>query len=418
MWNFAPNPRYRIYTTPNSYLSFLRDILKGCLQKDVKDRERLEDALSKQLGIRHTACVPQNRVGMYLTVKALVAPGKEVIMSPYTIADITNMVICAGGRPVFADVERETCNIAVSEIERLIHPETGAVLITHLHGLAAEATKIKEICDRFQVPLIEDCAQAFGTREQGKPVGTIGEAGIFSFGMYKNINTWLGGAVVSNRDDIIEKIRAELAGFSHPPLPYLFQKIKSGLITDIATSPPIFKLFTYWVFRFGFLYDIDFINRFVTIELDTSRKDELPESYKSQMTPFQARLALSQLNRIERDSQIRIENGLRYYEGLKDIKELIIPPARRDFSHIYTYFPIQYPQRKDLIKFMMKHCRDVAAQHYKNNADLPDFQEFYRDCPNARKVSQELIFLPTYPRYSRREVEKNIAVIRKYFGYQ
>jgi dTDP-4-amino-4,6-dideoxygalactose transaminase len=416
MWNFAPNPRYRIYTTPNSYLSFFGDILKGRLQKNKKDIERLETALSQRLGTQYAACVPQNRVGMYLTVKALIEPGKEVIMSPYTIADITNMVICAGGRPVFADVERETCNISVAEVERLIHQKTGAVLITHLHGLAAEAAKIKEVCDRFQVPLIEDCAQAFGTREGGKPVGTIGDAGIFSFGMYKNINTWLGGAVVSNRDDIMEKIGAELRDFSSATLPYLFQKVKSGLITEIATFPLIFKLFTYWIFRFGLLNDIELINRFVTIELDISRKDKLPESYKSQLTPFQARLALSQLNRIERDSQVRIENGLRYYEGLKDIEELIIPPARSDFSHIYTYFPIQYSQREDLIKFMMKHCRDVAAQHYKNNADLPDFQEFYRDCPNARKVSQELIFLPTYPRYSRNEVDKNIAVIRQYFG--
>lgn len=416
MLNFAPNPRYRLYTTPNSYLSFLGDILQGRLEKHEQDIEKLETALSKRLGMRHSACVPQNRVGMYLTVKALIKPGQEVIMSPYTIADITNMVICAGGRPLFADVDRETCNISVAEVERLINQETGAVLITHLHGLAAEAVKIKEICHRFQVPLIEDCAQAFGTRESGKPVGTIGDAGIFSFGAYKNINTWLGGAVVCNRDDIFEKICAELADFSYPILPYLFQKIKSGLVTDIATFPPIFKLFTYWIFRFGFLNDIDSINRLVTIELDTSRKDKLPESYKSQLTPFQARLALSQLNRIERDSQVRIDNGLRYYEGLKDIEELIIPPARSDFSHIYTYFPIQYHPREELLKFMMQHCRDVAAQHYKNNADLPEFQEFYRNCPNARKVSQELIFLPTYPRYSRREVEKNIAVIRKYFG--
>ncbi len=416
IWTFAPNSRYRIYTNLNSYLSFFGDLLRGRLEKYRKDIEILERALCTRFGSQHGICIPQNRVGVYLVVKALVKPGQDVIMSPYTIADIINMVICAGGRPVFADVDRETCNISVAEVERLICPNTGAVLITHLHGLAAEAHRIKELCDRFNVPMIEDCAQGFGTQEQGKPVGTIGDAGVFSFGMYKNINTWLGGAVLSHREDVIEKVRAELGGFSNPSLPYLFKTVMSGLLTDIATFPLLFKLFTYWVFRFGFLNDIEFINRIVRIELDTSRKDELPEWYKFQFTPFQARLALSQLNKIDKDSRVRIENGLLYYEGLKDIKELILPPARTDFSHTYTYFPIQYARRDKLLKFMMRHCRDLAAQHYKNNADLPDFREFYRDCPNSRKVARELIFLPTYPRYSRGEVEKNISVIRKYFG--
>lgn len=417
MLTFAPNPRYRIYTNRNSYLFLLEDLLlRKRSPEDRKEIEILEKELCSRFGTEYAVCVPQNRVGVYLTVKALIEPGQEVIMSPYTIVDITNMVISAGGRPVFADVDRQTCNISVAEVERLINSNTGAVLITHLHGLAAEAHRIKEICDRFNVPLIEDCAQAFGTKEQGKPVGAIGDAGVFSFGMYKNINTWLGGAVISNRQDVIEKIRTELASFAYPPLPYLLKKVKSGLFADIATNPLVFKLFTYWIFRFGFLNDIEFINKIVRIELDASRKDKLPESYKSQFIPFQARLALSQLDKIDRDSKVRIENSLTYYEGLKDIKELIIPPDRRDFSHIYTYFPIQYAKRDELLKFMMKHCRDVAAQHYHNNADLPAFKEFYRDCPNARHVSEELIFLPTYPRYSRSEVEKNIAVIGKYFG--
>jgi perosamine synthetase len=65
---------------------------------------------------------------------------------------------------------------------------------------------------------------------------------------------------------------------------------------------------------------------------------------------------------------------------------------------------------------MFKHNRDIAAGHFTSTADSPRFAEFYRDCPNSRKVEQELIYLPTYPSYSRSEVEKNIQVIRKYFA--
>lgn len=76
------------------------------------------------------------------------------------------MVVFAGDRPVFADVELETCNISTSEVERLISSKTGAVLITHLHGLAAETRNIHAVCKQTGVPLIEYAAQAFGSLEQ------------------------------------------------------------------------------------------------------------------------------------------------------------------------------------------------------------------------------------------------------------
>jgi dTDP-4-amino-4,6-dideoxygalactose transaminase len=65
---------------------------------------------------------------------------------------------------------------------------------------------------------------------------------------------------------------------------------------------------------------------------------------------------------------------------------------------------------------MFEQGRDIAAGHFTNTADSPRFEEFYRDCPNCRKVEKELFFLPTYPRYPRSEVEKNIEVIRQYFA--
>jgi dTDP-4-amino-4,6-dideoxygalactose transaminase len=419
MLSFGPNPKNRFYTNLNSYLLFLGYVLGGRLQQDRKDIELFEKALCERFNTQHAVCVYQCRVGIYLAIKALIKPGQEVILSPYTITDVINMVIFAGGRPVFTDVDRETCNISPVEVERLINPNTGAVLITHLHGLAAEAHRIKSICDRFNIPMIEDCAQAFGVYEQGKAVGTIGDVGVYSFEMHKNLTTWLGGAVVSNRGDVVEKIRAELESFSYPPLPGITRKVKSGLIHDIAGSPVIFQLFTYPILRLSYLNDIEFVNKKVRRKPQESKPAaELPEVYKSWYTPFQARLGLSQLNHINRDIKTRIDNALLYYQGLKDIDELILPPLRTDGSHTYLWFPVQYSQRDELLRFMFKHSRDIAAGHFTSTADSTQFQEFYRDCPNSQKVEKELFYLPTYPRYSRSEVEKNIQVIRQYFASQ
>jgi len=417
MFNFSPNPKNRLYTNLNSYLTFLNYILVGRLWPDSKKIDLFEQVLCERFKTDYAVCVYQCRLGIYLAIKALIKPGQEVILSPYTIVDVINMVIFAGGRPVFADIEIETCNISAAEVKRLINPNTGAVLITHLHGLAAEAHHIKEICDRFNIPMIEDVAQSFGVQEQGKPVGTIGDVGIFSLEMHKNLPTFLGGVVVSNRQDVIEKIRSELKEFSHPPLPGITQKVKKGLIHDIASLPILFQLLTYPILRFSYLNNIEFVNSKVRRKPQESKPaKELPDIYKSQFTSLQASLGLSQIKNVDRNIKTRIEYAHIYYEGLKDIHGLILPPLRNDGSHTYLWFPVLYSHRDDLLKFMFEQGRDIAAGHFTSTADSPRFEEFYRDCPNAKQVEKELLYLPTYPSYSRREVEKNIEVIHEYFA--
>jgi len=414
---FGPNPRNRIYTSLNSYSLFLGYILGGRFWENKKGVTLFEKELRERFQTQYAKCVYQCRLGIYLSLKALIKPGQEVILSPYTLIDVVNMVIYAGGRPVFADVDRETCNISVNEVQRLIHANTGAVLITHLHGVTAEAHRIKEICDRFNVPMVEDCAQAFGAQEQGKDVGTIGDAGIFSFEMHKNLTTWLGGAVITNRDDVAEKISAELKEFSYPPLPGIIKKVKKGLIHEIANIPGLFQLLTYPIVRYSYLNEFEFINKRVRRKPQESKEVHLPDSYKSWFTSFQGYLGASRLKKVNGDIKVRIENAMLYYEGLKDIKELSLPPVRSEAFDTYLWFPVQYSKRDELIRSLFQQGRDIAVAHFTNTADNPRFQEYASDCPNARLVEKELFFLPTYPRYSRGEVEKTIRAIRQHFGY-
>ena len=418
MLNLTPSPRNRLYTDLNSYTQFLGYVLGGRFINSNQDIERFEHELRVRFSVPHAVCVSQCRVGLYFAVKTLIESGQEVIMSPYTIADVINMVIFAGGRPVFADLDRSTCNVSPSDVESLINPNTGAVMVTHLHGVAAEAHRIKEICDRANIPMIEDCAQSFGVEEGGKPVGTIGDVGVFSLEMHKNLPTWRGGVVVTKRDDVIEKMQAEAKSFDTSPLPLISAKVKSGLKHDLVTSPMFFPLI-YPILRYSTL------NKVEAIEKSTRRKpqeseiaSELPEVYKSYYTSFQARIGLSQLEKVDANIDKRIEYGRMYHEGLKDIEGLILPPLRDDKSITYLWYPLQCPDREDLRQFMFKHGRDIALGHFVNNADVPRFEEYYRDCPNAREIAQSVLYLPTYPSYSRRDVEQNIEVIRLYFSTQ
>src|SRR5262245_2680094 len=174
--SWSPHPRYRLYTTWRSYASTLTR------QSDAI--ERFQNEVCRRFNVRAAVCVPMARTGLFLTLRETVKPGRKVIMSPLTIVDVVNAVLLAGGIPVFGDIVRESCALDPNCADSLIDAETDAILITHLHGESAGSHVFREICDRRGVRLIEDTAQAFGAIESGRRLGTIGDAGIYSFGFY------------------------------------------------------------------------------------------------------------------------------------------------------------------------------------------------------------------------------------------
>lgn len=411
----APLPRFRVYSKPWMYAAILRDVLTGRAHRGDETR-RLEEAVKAHTGTPYAVCMPKARVGVYLLVRAMVPPGKKVILSPYTISDIVNMVVCAGGVPVFADVERATANIDPAEIERLIDADTAAVLVTHLHGLACDMTRIAEICRRKNVLLLEDAAQAYTARWQGKPVGTFADAGVYSFGMYKNMNSFFGGMVVTPHRDVAERLRREVESFPWQETGYYLSKVREAFTTDLATWPPLFGAVTFPIFRYTFIHGMKFLSGAITVDANPVIKRELPESYLRRYTPMQARLVLPQLADAERQTRTRIGRARIYHEGLRDLPEVICAPFHDDLTHAYMYFVIQVPDRLALVKYLMRHGSDLAISHHKNCADFACFAEFHRDCPQARAVAASLIYLPAYPRYAERDVRRNVRLIREFFG--
>ena len=376
----------------------------------------LEDAVKKITGARFAICMPQARVGIYLALRAAIEPGQRVILSPYTIHDVVNVVICAGGVPIFADIERKTCNPDPQIMKELIDENTGAVLVTHLHGFAMELDELVHACEDNGVPLIEDAAQSFGTSRNGSPVGTFGKVGIYSFGMYKNVSSFYGGMILTNDKPLYTRMKNELQTFPVMEQWRCIAKMFQALATDIATWPPVFSPIVSRIFRYGYLHDIEFLNKRVRIEDNPQKMTDVPEYYLRRMSPLFAKVALKMLNDVQADNKARIHFARMYHDGLHDIAELICPPFLDDGSHTYSYYPIQYRRRDELVAHLMCAGCDLAAQHYKNNAALPCFAEYKRSCPNTAAAATQLILLPTYPRYSEHDVSRNICAIREFFS--
>ncbi|MGI9390228.1 MAG: DegT/DnrJ/EryC1/StrS family aminotransferase [Boseongicola sp.] len=410
----AQLPRYRIYGGVSKYLTLLRHFSES--SRSQGPIRELEELAALRFDASSAVAVPQNRVGIYLAIKSIVRPGKKVILSPYTLSDVINMVVCAGAVPIFADIDRTTSNIDPDEIEKLIDSDTDAVMVTHLHGLICDMDRIIDICKKNNLALIEDAAQACGAHVGDRYAGTFGDAGVFSFGMYKNINSFYGGMVLTKSPETDARIRELMRDFDEMPSGTVRSKAISGFLTDVATHPLVFRLLTYWVFRYAYLNNVESLNRRVRIEDDPKLKREFPAGYQARLRPVQARLVLNQFDDIEKHLQHRIDIARIYDDGLSDIDHLVLPPFFEDGRHGYLHYPIQAEHRDDLIRHMVQNGRDVAIQHLRDCSSLDCFKEWHRDCPVSKKTASELILLPTYPLYTLEEARKNVETIRSFFG--
>ena len=412
----APQPRSRLYTTAASYGKGVRAALTGAgpWRGGVA---RLERALSEMHGGAAAITVPMARVGIYLVLKHLIRKGQKVILSPYTIADVVNMVLCAGAVPVFADVEPGgSCNIDAREVARLLACESdvGAVLATHFYGGICDVAGIRKACDAHGVPFIEDAAQAFGARVAEGPAGSLGRAGVFSFGLLKNVTSFIGGAVLTRDAALEARIREELRHFPVFSPRRLVNKMARGAAFDVATFPLVFETGVYWLFRTAYLHGVRFFDNKLDTDSDPRAYAAFPPDYAHRLSDVQADMICAQLARVAPDNAERIAKAQLYHDGLKDLPHLVLPPLRRDGSHIYLYYPLQCDDRDGLGRYMAQHLRDVQISHHRNCASLPCFSAYGRDCPNAERAARDVLYLPTYPGYREDQVVANIATIEGY----
>ena len=167
-----------------------------------------EERWIDRFGYRHAISVNSGTSGLTAAVGAVgVGPGDEVICSPYTMSASATCVLFYGGVPVFADIDPETMCLDPRSIARRITPRTKAILVVHLFGRAAPMSEIVALARRHGLKVIEDAAQAPGAVHGGRPVGALGDIGVFSLNYHKHIHTGEGGVIVTDNDELADRCR-------------------------------------------------------------------------------------------------------------------------------------------------------------------------------------------------------------------
>ena len=164
--------------------------------------EGFEDAFAESVGARHCVGVNSGTSALHLAlICAGVGAGDEVITVPLTFIATVWGISYIGAKPVFVDVDPATCTIDAAQVESRITKRTRAIVPVHLYGQPADMGPLLEVARRHDIPVIEDAAQAHGATYEGKPAGTVGSCGCFSFYPGKNLGAYgEAGAVVANSD--------------------------------------------------------------------------------------------------------------------------------------------------------------------------------------------------------------------------
>ena len=178
--------------------------------------DAFEVSLAQYCSVKHAAALNSGTAAIHLALIILgINPGDEVLVSSFTFSATVNPIVYLGATPILIDSESGTWNMDTELLEKAIQERKAqdsghrvkAIIVVHLYGMPANMDRIMEIANQYQIPVIEDAAEALGSRYMGNPVGSFGKMAILSFNGNKIITTSGGGALLSNDKDLIAKAR-------------------------------------------------------------------------------------------------------------------------------------------------------------------------------------------------------------------
>ncbi len=325
--------------------------------------QAFEQEFAAYLGVRYASGVGSGTEALHIAIRACnVGPGDEIITVSHTAVATVAAIELAGATPVLVDIDPFTYTIDPDKIEAAISPRTRAIIPVHLYGAAADLNPIVDLARRYDLKVIEDCAQAHGTRYAGRVVGGYGEVACFSFYPTKNLGAIGDGGCVATNDPVIAENLNLLRQYGW----------RERYVSEIAG----------W----------------------NTRLDEL-----------QAAILRVKLRHLDEDNDRRRALAAIYDEQLAGVATLPIEPVNT--RHVYHLYVIRHPRRVALMQFLRERGIGVAI-HYPVPVHLqPAYQGRLGDIgslPETECAAQEIVSLPMYPELSEDNVRTVTRAIREF----
>jgi dTDP-4-amino-4,6-dideoxygalactose transaminase len=333
------------------------------------DVQSFEEEIADYCGTKYAVGVASGTDALKLALLACgTSTGDEVITTPFTFVATVETIVQCGAVPVFADIDPRTYNLDVDKIEAKITPRTRVILPVHLYGQAADMEPIMELARRYNLRVIEDCAQALGAKYKSSQIGSIGDAGCLSFFPSKNLGAYGdGGMVVTNESGIAETV---------------------DLLRKHGASTSYYYL--------------------------------LP-GFNSRLDTLQAAILKVKLKRLAIWNELRRDKAALYEQLLKGI-DGIEPPFVAEFGQpSFNYYTIRIKDprlSRNKLREYLKSKGIHTMVYYPLSLHLQEAYEAlgYKkgDFPQSEQAQEEVLSLPMYPELSQEQVREVVAAIKEF----
>ena len=332
---------------------------------------KFEEEFAKYIGVKHAISTNSGTTALFLALMGSKLKEKSSILTtPFTFIATSNSIIHANMNPKFADINLNNYLLDPMKSEDLIKNEKiDGIMPVHLYGHPVDMDAFMDLKERYNLLLVEDCAQAHGAEWRGKKVGSIGDFGAFSFYSAKNMTVGGdGGMITTNDDDAAEKIRSLR---------------------------------------------------------DCGRKDKYTHiyvGYTARLNTANAAIGRVQLKRLDKWNERRREIAKLYRKLLNDVEEIVLPPEDTYGKSVYHLFVIRTKngEREKLKEFLNKNDIEVGIHYPLANHMQPVYQKLFGfkggEYPNSEVAAANVLSLPMYPGLKDDEVKYVSEKIREFYG--
>ena len=370
-------PLFKIYWDEEDVEKVKESIQRGMFWAIGPNIERFEGMLAEYIGTKYAILFNSGTSALHAALLAYgIQQGDEIIVPSFTFIATANAPLFVGARPVFADIEEKTFGLDTEDVIRKITPKTKAVIPIHYGGCPCLIEELKVIANEHNLILIEDNAESLGAAINGKKAGTFGDCAILSFCSNKVITTGEGGAVITDSEEIYERLKL----------------IRSHGRADTA-------------------------NYFSSTEYT----DYVALGYNFRMSDITAALGMAQLEKVDRIIEMRRENAEMLSSKLSRVIEIEVPNTPEGFFHVYQMYTIRVKEGQEKRNALATHLaqKGIMTKVYFHPVHFTHFykNELGYDCrlPITEKLTEQVLALPMYPTLTEGEMDYIVGAIAAFF---
>ena len=354
----------------------------------------------------------RGRVALYAILEALgVKKGDEIITQAFTCIAVPEAIIAIGAKPIYVDIKSNNVNMDVNDLHKKISSKTKAIIAQHTYGIPANMDDIVKIAEEKNIPIIEDCCHTLMSTYKGNIIGTFGVGSFYSFEWGKPVIVGIGGSAIINNNSLREKLKSDYNDYK---LPSRFSQLR--LMLQYIVHNILYKPSSYWFGR-------SLYHKMASLGIAEGNYNPIQEG-NSKSQDYSLKMSNYHKNLLEREIK-KIENLTSHSKWVASqyrtrIKSNVVCHLKvsNDCNVIFARYPLITSNKQKLLEKARKANIELADWYSTPIHPIKSTQWpliYYKKglCPNAEKMSTQIVTLPTNKKVTERDINQTIRFLNK-----